>query len=109
MKKWSAVDRLKVRMSYGQTGKVDFPAYCAISTYEVTLDDLYKTGSGVLMKTLGNPNLKWERTNTMDIGMELELFKGVLACNLSYYDRSHARFDYGCDDCCLFRLSLLQR
>ncbi|WP_059026346.1 SusC/RagA family TonB-linked outer membrane protein [Gabonibacter massiliensis] len=86
MKKWSAVDRLKVRMSYGQTGKVDFPAYCAISTYEVTLDDLYKTGSGVLMKTLGNPNLKWERTNTMDIGMELELFKGVLACNLSYYD-----------------------
>lgn len=86
MEKWSAVDRLKIRVSYGQTGKVDFPAYCAISTYEVALDDLYKTGSGVLMKTLGNPDLKWERTNTLDIGAELELFKGLLTCNLSYYN-----------------------
>lgn len=39
------VNQLKVRASYGQIGKANFPAYAARSTYDIVTDEWYKTVS----------------------------------------------------------------
>lgn len=80
-------DLLKIRGSYGQTGKADFPAYAARTSYEVLTDQWYKTGYGATLIALGNSNLKWETTNTFDIGAEIMMFKNLIYVKGSYYNK----------------------
>lgn len=70
-------DQLKLRVSYGQTGKVNFPAYSAKSMYEAQFDEWYYTGYGVKLKALGNADLAWEKTNTWNIGTDISVFDRV--------------------------------
>ncbi len=81
------VNQLKVRASYGQIGKANFPAYAARSTYDIVTDEWYKTGISTRLKALGNKNLTWETTNTFDIGAELSLFNDLLYVKGAYYDK----------------------
>lgn len=81
------VDQLKLRASYGQIGKANFPAYAARSTYDIATDEWYKTGLSTRLKALGNKNLTWETTNTLNIGAELSLFGDLLYVKGSYYDK----------------------
>ena len=71
MKGQTVIDQLKIRVSYGQTGKVNFPPYVARTTYKMFTDGWYKTGFGGTLYALGNTNLTWETTNTWDAGVEL--------------------------------------
>ena len=66
MKGQTVIDQLKIRVSYGQTGKVNFPPYVARTTYKMFTDGWYKTGFGGTLYALGNRNLTWETTNTWD-------------------------------------------
>lgn len=75
LKENEVVSHLKLRSSYGFTGKVNFPSYVAKTTYDVLTDEWYRTGFGTSLKALGNENLTWEKTRTLDIGFELGLFK----------------------------------
>lgn len=62
------VNKLKVRASYGRTGKVNFPAYAATTMYEALFDEWYITGYGVTLKALGNKDLSWEKQiNSMSV------------------------------------------
>lgn len=81
------INQLKLRASFGQTGKVNFPAYAARTSYEVFTDEWYKTGYGATLKALGNKNLTWETTNTLDIGGEISLFNDFIYLKGSYYDK----------------------
>ena len=47
-------NQLKLRASYGRTGKVNFPAYAATTMYETLFDEWYITGYGAVLKALGN-------------------------------------------------------
>lgn len=84
---WRCVSLFKIRGSFGQTGKVNFPAYAARTSYEIFTDEWYKTGFGAVLKALGNKNLTWETTNTLDIGGELGLFNDRFYIKGSYYDK----------------------
>lgn len=42
MKGQTVIDQLKIRASYGQTGKVNFPPYVARTTYKMFTDGWYK-------------------------------------------------------------------
>ena len=57
MKGQTVIDQLKIRASYGQTGKVNFPPYVARTTYKMFTDGWYKTGFGGTLYALGNTNL----------------------------------------------------
>lgn len=83
--KW--LNRLKVRGSFGQTGKANFPAYDARTSYEILSDEWYKTGYGAVLYALGNSRLKWETTNTLDAGFEVGIFDDLLYLKASYYDK----------------------
>ncbi|MEG0499527.1 MAG: SusC/RagA family TonB-linked outer membrane protein [Rikenellaceae bacterium] len=50
------INLLKVRATYGQTGKVNFPAYAASTYYEIITTQWYKTGFGSKLKAFGNDN-----------------------------------------------------
>lgn len=84
---WGCVSLLKIRGSFGQTGKVNFPAYAARTSYEIFTDEWFKTGFGTVLKALGNKNLTWETTNTLDVGGELGLFNDRLYIKGAYYDK----------------------
>ena len=77
---------LKIRATYGQTGKVNFPAYAAKQSYDI-IDHWYDTGNGVLLTYLGNENLKWERTNTSDFGLELGFLKDRFLVKGTIYNK----------------------
>ena len=87
MKSMEFVDQLKIRGSYGQTGKANFPAYAARTTYLVSTDKWYKTGISTKLQALGNNKLTWETTNSFDIGAEITLFHDFLYVKGSYYNK----------------------
>lgn len=81
--KW--VNRLKLRASYGRTGKASFPSYSATTMYEALFDEWYATGFGAVLKALGNENLSWEKTDKFNIGIDLLLFDQRLTIEADYY------------------------
>lgn len=85
MQNQSAISLLRIRGSYGSLGKGGFPPFAAITTYETYSKDWYSTGYGAVLKYLGNPDLKWEKTNTLDVGFEVELYHGILFLKAAYY------------------------
>lgn len=87
MKDLTFINQLKIRGSFGQTGKANFPAYAARSTYEISTDKWYKTGISAKLKGLGNSNLTWETTNTFDIGAEIALFDERFYVKGTYYNK----------------------
>ncbi|MCF0172169.1 MAG: SusC/RagA family TonB-linked outer membrane protein [Bacteroidales bacterium] len=77
---------LKLRTTYGQVGKVNFPIYAATSSYSSTsTQDWYLTGMGNMMYYLGNNELSWEKTNSFDAGFDLGLFEDKVMTRFSYY------------------------
>ena len=80
------VNTLKLRVSYGKNGNQ------AISPYQTLArlgDDNYLNGSqtapGYLPDTLGNPNLKWETTTSLNLGLDFGLWKDRLHGSLDVY------------------------
>ena len=85
MKQFEWMDRFKIRGTYGITGKVDFSPYEAQTIYQVITDNWFKTGLGATLMALGNSSLGWEKTHNMDLGLDVDMFKGLLQMNFSYY------------------------
>ncbi|MDR0544431.1 MAG: SusC/RagA family TonB-linked outer membrane protein [Odoribacteraceae bacterium] len=78
------IARLKV--NYGQTGRVSFSPYAARNTYQIMLDDWYTTGLGGALMAMGNDQLTWDNVNTLNIGADLTLW-GRFTLNLAWYDK----------------------
>ena len=78
------INRMKLRVSYGQTGKVNFPSYSARTVYK-TFDRWYISGFGVALKALGNRDLKWETTNKLNVGTDLEFWNNRISFVFDYY------------------------
>ena len=73
--KW--VDFLKLRASYGEIGN-DASAgyYASLSTY-TSAYGIIGGNSTIFANQLGNPNLKWETTQSFDIGIDARLWNRV--------------------------------
>ncbi|MFH0756850.1 MAG: SusC/RagA family TonB-linked outer membrane protein, partial [Bacteroidota bacterium] len=86
----SAVDdisNLKLRVSYGITGNQ------AISPYQslASLTDVFATDRGNIIPAIkpgstSNPNLTWESTAQLDVGLDLGLFENRLGVTADYYN-----------------------
>lgn len=68
------IDLLKLRGSMGYTGKVNFPSYQAMTTYQYSNNLIYLNGIGAVPITIGNPDLKWERTMTYNLGTDVSFY-----------------------------------
>ena len=85
MKNIGWINLLKVRVSYGLTGKVNFPSYTAQTMYEIQNDEWYKTGYGASLIAFGNENLGWEKKYTTNLGLDFDLFNGAIQFSGDYY------------------------
>lgn len=75
----------KLRASYGLNGNASgIGAYTLQGSYNSVK---YNGNTGFLIGTLPNPGLRWEKTRTFEIGMDLSFFSNRLNANLTYYDR----------------------
>lgn len=79
------INKLKLRGSYGRTGKVNFPDYAAQTMYQPLFDEWYATGYGAILMALGNKDLTWEKTDKYDFGIETQFFNERLTIDFDYY------------------------
>jgi TonB-linked SusC/RagA family outer membrane protein len=86
LKDHSSIYNLKLRTSYGMTGNSEITAYqslAGLGNYSVIFNGSRAIGIGV--NRLANPDLQWEKTEQVDIGVELGLFDGRLNFEADVY------------------------
>lgn len=84
----SGTDRIKLRGSLGYTGNASFSPYQAMTTYKYDAGLDYDKGIGAIPMAIGNPDLKWERALTYNVGLDVVLFKNRLDFTLEYYNKT---------------------
>ncbi len=87
MQNQDVLSTLKLRGSYGLTGKTNFSQYAAKNLYLLQTNSWFPTGYGVFLLQMGNPNLNWERTYQLDCGGEIGLWKDRVYVKASYYNQ----------------------
>lgn len=90
MKNFSYLSNLKLRVSYGETGNSSIQPY-GTQSYVYPFTNLtlggdipalgYTFGENLLSK-----ELTWERSKTLDVGVEVGLLKGRINANIDWYD-----------------------
>lgn len=84
-----ALDNLKLRASYGVTGNFnigDFAYLGTIDTYPYSPGGSYAIGQA--QESFGNPDLKWERTFSYDVGVDAGFFNNRLNIVFDYYEKT---------------------
>ena len=75
----------KLRFSYGVNGNATgIGAYTLQGSYN---SQKYNGNVGYLIGALPNPGLKWEKTRTTEVGLDLSFFDNRLNANFTYYNR----------------------
>ena len=82
---WTWANMLKIRASYGMTGSQAFEPYQSIIMYEYYTQNRYRYNIGAMMMRLGNPDLKWQQTNQLNIGTDISVLGDRLALSANYY------------------------
>ncbi len=79
------LSEFKLRASYGSVGNAAVPAYSSQMKFTPGTD---ANGNATLaISQLSNNNLKWERTNEVNFGLDTRLWGGRLTFNLEYYNK----------------------
>lgn len=92
MEQVTFIDQLKLRAGYGVSGNsVGFDAYTARLVYGAQ-NGSYFYSNGKWLTAIGpiqndNPNLKWERTATLNIGLDFGLFNNKLSGSIEVYNK----------------------
>jgi TonB-dependent starch-binding outer membrane protein SusC len=91
IKKISAIDFLKLRAAYGVVGN-QTPAFSSLALVGANQSYVFGNGGttafGQQVNTLGNDNLKWERTAGLNLGLEFGLFESRLSGTLELYSNN---------------------
>ena len=82
---------LKLRASWGKNGNIGIGTNDAIGLYEVQgsygSQSPYNGTIGFLQTGVALPTLKWERTNTTEVGADMGFFNNRLNASVAYYNR----------------------
>lgn len=87
LRRGSALDLLKIRISYGITGNQEFQAYQARTMYQYQTGRLYNTLIAATLMGYGNPELKWQNQHQTNIGLDLGMWKDRLKASFNYYNK----------------------
>lgn len=84
-KKFTFVNELKLRASYGVTGNNDIGRYAAQGLYG--LGGAYEGTAGMTYTQLANDELAWEKNSTMEFGLEFSILNRRIGGEISYFER----------------------
>jgi len=83
------LNNLKLRASYGTSGNRTIGPYQTLSQVQSGISyDYGDSGSPVLgeeVTTLPNPDLKWEKTTGLNLGVDFSVLKSRITGNVEYY------------------------
>ncbi|GAB3559925.1 SusC/RagA family TonB-linked outer membrane protein [Spirosoma fluminis] len=88
MPKTAWLSDLKLRASWGVTGNNaigNYPSLAFVGANNYILGNTFVPGKNV--NSFANQDLKWEKSNQVDIGMDLALFNSKLIFNVEYYKK----------------------
>src|SRR3546814_19480084 len=78
---------MKLRFSWGVNGNRDIGMYAALANIGSSLwYDGSNTRVGIYNTTLANPGLRWERTASLNFGVDLTLLQNRIDVTADYYD-----------------------
>lgn len=82
----------KLRLGWGKLGNNRIDNYARYTSLVNQLNYSYGTGShitesGAAATTLGNENIKWEKTTTYNIGLDLGFFNNKLSASFELYTK----------------------
>lgn len=85
-KEW--LDNLKLRASWGITGTSSIPPYTSVQTLESRDMSLGGVTHPLLRNSpfVTNPNLRWEKSKSTNLGIDAGLFKNRIDLALDYYN-----------------------
>ena len=75
-----AIDDLKLRLGWGQTGNQEFPAGASQAQYSITRD-------GLTRSQFDNPDLKWETSTTFNVGVDFTILDSRLSGSVEYFNK----------------------
>ncbi|MDX1941328.1 MAG: TonB-dependent receptor [Saprospiraceae bacterium] len=81
----SFLNTLKLSASYGTTGNDRIGNFQSLGLYGSGVAFDYAGLPGIGPNQPANPDLKWEETSQLDIGVSVELFNRRLAVDVNYY------------------------
>ena len=85
---------IKLRASWGINGNVNsLGSYQYASTLSTSVSSGYDFGNGMVLgaspsTTLPNPNIKWETSHQVDLGLDIRGFKDKLTIGIDWYDKN---------------------
>ncbi len=85
VKKIGVIDLFRLRMSTGYTGSQSFYPYQAMKMYQYKNTLAYQEYIGAVIKAFGNSDLKWQRTQKMNIGIDFGFFNNRLSGYFNYF------------------------
>lgn len=82
------IENLKIRGSWGQLGNQNIGTY-PYQSFLTSTNYAQGTGvnQGVILNSMSDPNLKWEVTTVTNIGIDLDLRKGLFSLVLDVYNK----------------------
>ncbi|WP_082886392.1 SusC/RagA family TonB-linked outer membrane protein [Flavisolibacter tropicus] len=89
MSRYKFIDMLKLRLSYGSVGNQAINPYQSLglsNTTQYVFADGGSTSVGVFPSSMANPNLKWETTNTANLGLDFTVLNGRLGGTVEVYN-----------------------
>ncbi len=86
-----AINKLKLRASWGQTGNDqigNYDQYGLLRSVTAVFDGQSVGGFSINQNQVENPELRWEKNNSFDIGVDLGLFKNRIQFSVDYYNNT---------------------
>lgn len=80
------VDDMKIRLSYGTVGNAEIGDYATMGQYQNSLLPFNKeTTTVVTLKNMRNPDLRWEKSKQLNVGLDLSFYAGRIELLADYY------------------------
>tara|TARA_B110000046_G_scaffold63325_1_gene70803 strand:- start:4402 stop:7539 length:3138 start_codon:yes stop_codon:yes gene_type:complete len=89
LKDSETINDLKFRIGWGMTGNQGISAYQTFANYGPTLYGNSDEGTsiGFVPLNVSNPNLKWETTRQLNVGLDFGLWKNRVTGSIDIYDK----------------------
>lgn len=81
------LDRLTVRATYGYNGNVDKSTSFRPLIAMGAASNVYTGDFTASVSSFGNPTLRWEKTGTINLGLDYSIFRGALYGKIDYYEK----------------------
>lgn len=80
-------DYLSLRASYGVVGNDRLGTFPSLALFAAGSDGDYNGNSGIIPSQPENPDLKWEESTTLDVGIKTSFLNNRLGVDINYFKR----------------------